>query len=84
MKWHELALPPINLLNVPKICGGNMENYSMWDYWKEKRGSVYDALVYDYQETLKEDKDLQMLIAQIRCAELAINAIMVSKEEENT
>ena len=26
MKWHDLALPPINLLNVPKICGGNMEN----------------------------------------------------------
>lgn len=25
MKWHELTLPPINLLNVPKICGGNVE-----------------------------------------------------------
>ena len=26
MKWHELTLPPINLLNVPKICGGSMED----------------------------------------------------------
>ena len=29
MKWHELALPPINLLNVPKICGGNMEEVTI-------------------------------------------------------
>ena len=61
-----------------------MENYSMRSHEKDERGSAYDALVYDYPETLKNDKDLQMLVAQIRCAELAINAIMESKEEENT
>jgi hypothetical protein len=47
----------------------------MWHYWENKYG-IREALQYHYPNTLADDPQLQVALAQIKNAELAIKTIM--------
>lgn len=57
------------------------EELHMWSYWKDERDAV-TALEDGYPELLSKDPILQVCVAQIKAAELAINARMDQLEAE--
>lgn len=55
----------------------------MWGYWKDKRGSIHDALVYDYPEILASNMELTVAICNIAAAEAQIDKIMSEMMEND-
>lgn len=53
----------------------------MWDYWRDKKG-FEEALTDYYPRTLAENPQLQAALAQLRNAELAIDAIMTLRAND--
>jgi hypothetical protein len=51
------------------------DTYSMWEYWRDKKGIV-DALKYQYAWTLESSDFLKMCLHQIQVNELAIDMEM--------
>lgn len=51
-----------------------------WTYWRDKKG-LQEALTDYYPDRLKADPRLQVALAQIEIAEIAINKIMADEAE---
>lgn len=58
------------------------ENLAMWSYYRDKRCSIREAMEGDFPVTLKSDPELVAAVAQIKSAELLIDAKMRELEEK--
>lgn len=73
---YQVIVPP----NHPRATtvDENVEDKSMWSYWREKRADMAEALEMDYPKTLAASPELQKLVEQLKSTEAMINQIMQS------
>lgn len=55
----------------------------MWEVHKDKYWSIREALEEQYPDVLKEDRELELAVLQIKALEALIDKKMIERDEQN-